>query len=521
MEKAGNTDRYHFNAIIDNYDLIHTHYPPFQSCVAENVSAIMCAYSAINNYPCCASPLINQTLRGQWGYQGFVISDVGAVEQIYETHAFANSLTAAAADALKAGVDIDSNDTTYRNYLSQALQKGLVTQEDIDRSVVVTYTERMKTGEWNPSGCNYDKLNASIDVHTPENVALALKTARESIVLLKNDKNTLPLPRNIKVAVVGPNANATETLLGIYHGIPKPGDIISPLAGISAKLPVDNVLYAPGCTTVRCTTDNNFSVAVDAASKADVVVAVLGLEPVTIEGEMQDRVSLDLPGMQNELVQRIVNDTGKPVVVVLLNGGPVAIEWLKDNAAAIVEAWYGGEQAGNAIADVLFGDYNPGGRLPVTFYPSSYTSLVNMTDMRMRPSGSFPGRTYRYYTGQPVYSFGHGMSYTFFKYAHCIDHDQSPCLRIGKATVFCVSVENIGKRHGDEVVLAYAEATITPDNGKTHVTEKSLFGFLRIHIKPTETKEATFEYTPPDHLIIGSLVSISIGDQWYQLKVQY
>lgn len=520
MEKSDNTDRHHFNAVIDDYDLTHTHYPPFQACVAEKVSAIMCAYNAINNYPSCSSPLINRTLRQEWGYDGFVISDVGAVEEIYETHGFASSLMEAAVDALKAGVDVDSNDTTYETYLPQAVDKGLVTKEDFDVSIARTYTERMRTGEWNPSGCRYDSLNASLDVHTSENVALALRTARESIVLLKNEDDILPLSRNVKVAIVGPNANATETLLGIYHGIPKPGDIISPLAGISAKLPVNNILYAPGCQSVACANDKNFNAAIDAARKADVVVAVLGLEPVTIEGEMQDRVSLDLPGMQNQLVGKIMNKTGKPLVVVLLNGGPVALEWLSGNAAAILEAWYGGEQAGNAIADVLFGDYNPGGRLPITVYPSSYVEQVEMTDMRMRPSGSFPGRTYRYYTGRPVYSFGHGMSYTAFKYDNCIGVHEVPYLMAGKCVVFCVTVQNVGKLEGDEVVLAYADATVTPDHGKTHLRERTLFGFVRIHLAQKEAKTVRFEYTPPDHIKREPGVNIQIGELLYQLELK-
>lgn len=532
MENGDGTDRYHVNVEVDNYDLQHTHYPMFKACIDAGVSSILCAYNAINGVPACATPLIHQVLRDEFNFTGFVISDVGAVERIYDAHHYTDSYEETAQVALQAGLDIDSNDTTYRDYLGRALDNKLITIEQLDTAVQRTYTERMKTGEWDVNGCRYDSLSNKTDVHTPENVALSLQTARESIVLLKNRNNLLPLSKSSRVAVVGPNANATDTLLGVYHGIPLDGDIISPLNGIATKVAPCNLFYTAGCGDVCCQTDDLFSDAIEEAHKADVVIAVLGLQPIThegenhpciLEGEMSDRVSLELPGKQNELVKRIIEETKTPVVAVLVNGGPLAIEWLKDNADAIIEAWYGGEQGGMAIADVLFGDYNPGGRLPVTFYPASYVDEVKLTDMRMRPEGSYPGRTHRYYTGTPIYPFGHGLSYTQFEFIGCTDKSSVQHAISGEPFTMplCVLAENIGDVAGDVVIMATAEAEVTAETDPKVFKEKSLFGFSRIHLRPHERQTVEFQYNLPLNVKPKSRVEITVADRRYDILVDF
>ena len=531
MENADGTDRYHVNVELDDYDLEHTHYPMFKACIDAGASALMCSYNAINGVPACASPLINEVLREKYNFKGYVIADVGAVERIYEAHHYTESYEQTAQVAFLAGMDVDSNDTVYRDFLGRALADNLISEKQLDAAVERTYAERMKTGEWDVSGCEYDKLNDSIDVHTQQHVDITLEAARESIVLLKNN-GILPLSKTSRVAVVGPNAKATKTLMGIYSGIPKDGDIISPFKGISTKVGRNNLFYASGCSDVCCKSDQFFSEAVEAAHNADVVIAVLGLEPITheaetrsciLEGEMNDRVSLELPGMQNELVKRIIKMTRTPVVAVLINGGPLAIEWLSRKADAIVEAWYGGEQGGMAIADVLFGDYNPGGRLPVTFYPASYVDQVKMSDMRMRADKQHPGRTHRYYTGTPIYKFGHGLSYTQFEFEGCTGHSSIQHATSGEpfAMPLCVTATNIGDKAGDVVILATAEGEMTAKTEPKRFKEKSLFGFKRIHLRPQERQTVKFQYDLPLNVQPRSRVKIQIADRRYDILVDF
>lgn len=532
MENGDGTDRYHVNVILDDYDLQQTHYPMFKACVDAGASALMCSYNAINGVPACATPLIDQILRNKFGFTGYVIADVGAVERIYDAHHYTDGYEQTAQVALQAGMDVDSNDTTFGNFLGPALNDKLITEDQLDTAVQRTYTERMKTGEWDVSGCRYDSLSNKTDVHTPEHVAVALETARESIVLLKNKNKILPLAKTSRVAVIGPNAKATNTLLGIYSGLPLEGDIISPLDGIASKVAPCNLFYAAGCDDVCCQYDEFFKYAVEAAHKADVVIAVLGLEPLThegesrscvLEGEMSDRISLELPGKQNELVETIIKETKTPVVAVLVNGGPLAIEWLSEHADAIVEAWYGGEQGGLAIADVLFGDYNPGGRLPVTFYPASYVNQVKLTDMRMRPEANHPGRTHRYYTGSPIYEFGYGLSYTQFEVEGCTSHSSVLHAKSGEAFTMplCVVVTNIGDVTGDIVVLAIAEGDFTAETSPKLFKEKSLFGFKRIHLRPHERMTVKFEYELPLNVQPKSRVKFFVAGHRYDLFVDF
>jgi beta-glucosidase len=330
-------------------------------------------------------------------------------------------------------------------------------------------------------------------VNSAEHRTLALRAARESIVLLKNQDNLLPLGKDLKrIAVIGPNADDALVLLGNYHGTP--ASSVTPLAGIRAKVgPQTEVLYARGCDILDEST-SGFANAVELARRADVVIFVGGLSQ-RIEGEegqtegvqgrrrsQGDRTELNLPGVQEELLKAI-QATGKPVALLLLNGSALAIHWAKAQAPAIVEAWYPGEQGGTAIADVLFGDYNPGGRLPITFYKS-------VEDLPPFAAYSMNGRTYRYFQGEPLFAFGYGLSYTTFAYSNL--QLRARVITPSEELTLSVDVRNTGRRAGDEVAQFY----VSDVAASLLVPLWQLAGFKRIHLEPGETKTIAFRVTP-------------------------
>ena len=318
--------------------------------------------------------------------------------------------------ALKAGTDLNCGN----EYLSlpSAVKQGMVSETEIDTAVKRVMEARFRLGMFDPADqVPYAQIPFSV-VDSPSHRALSLQAARESIVLLKNAYHLLPLSKNLKsIAVVGPNANDVKALLGNYYGIPSTA--VTPVVGIRQKVsPTTKVIFAKGCEPVEPPTiATAMDEAVRAAKSADVVVVALGLSG-DLENEQfeidedgfywGDRTSLDLPRAQEKLLEAVAA-TGKPTVLLLLNGGPVTTAWASAHAGAIVEAWYPGEEGGTAIADVLFGDYNPGGRLPVTVY-KSVDQLPPFGDYKMA------GRTYRYFSGEPLYPFGYGLSFTHFQY---------------------------------------------------------------------------------------------------------
>jgi beta-glucosidase len=331
-------------------------------------------------------------------------------------------------------------------------------------------------------------------VNSPEHQALALQAARKTVVLLKNDNNALPLQKNLKtIAVIGPNADDQEVLWGNYNGIP--AATVTPLHGIKAKLPNANILYARGCEFAEtgevdsATIKKNFDDALAKVQQADVTIMFMGLSP-RLEGEEMkvkakgfnggDRETLDLPKPQKDMIKAI-KATGKPVVLVLLNCPALSINWENDNLPAIVDAWYGGQAGGTAIADVLFGDYNPAGRLPVTFYKS-------VNDLPSFDDYSMSNRTYRYFNGPVLYPFGYGLSYTNFTYTHIKFPGN---IATGKAYTISAQITNTGKTDGEEVAELYVK----------HFAEVrkpiiALKGFQRISLKAGETKTVTFTLNP-------------------------
>ena len=612
--------RHHFDVPVSPHDFADTYAPAFRATITEGkADSIMCAYNSVLGTPACASPFLMDTLRNSWGFQGYVVSDCGAVGDIFEGHHSANSVRHAAALAVKAGTDLSCGDE-YRS-LAEAVHDGLISEGDIDRSVKRLFEARFRLGMFDPpSLVPWSNLKMS-DNDTPAHRALALQAARESIVLLKNDHNILPLTNSAKIiAVIGPTADALDVLLGNYNGTPSRYTTI--LAGIRKRFSNAKIVYAQGSPLTETSADpvpssalrsgdpnsqpglkaeffsnknlegapilrridpqvnfdwggnspapgvggQNFSVrwtgellaptdgdyrigasgddgfrvfldgkeivndwsvhaerahtapvhlqrghayrivmeyfqaaggsatrlewshpaeledAAAIAKSADVVIAVVGISPALEGEEMQtdaigfsggDRTSLDVPGPQQQLLETL-GAAGKPLIVVLTNGSALAVNWAQKNASAVLDAWYSGEEGGNAVADVLAGDYNPSGRLPV----SVYTGVAQLPPFE---EYSMAGRTYRYFAGTPLYPFGFGLSYTTFSYTNAhVDHDQ---ISASDKVNVSVDVKNAGAIAGDEVVELYVTR---PDVAGAPI--RALAGFTRVHLASGEQR---------------------------------
>ncbi|HEY9167543.1 MAG TPA: glycoside hydrolase family 3 C-terminal domain-containing protein [Candidatus Kryptonia bacterium] len=490
--------RHEFDAVVSNRDLFETYLPAFRACVTEGGAfSVMGAYSALDGTPCCASKfLLTKVLRDKWGFKGYVVSDCGAIENIYGGHKYAPDLASASALAVKAGCDLTCGGEFVT--LKDAAARGLVSEKEIDRSVERLMLARFKLGMFDPpDAVPYNKITIS-DNDTEPHRQLARKVADESIVLLKNAGNFLPLKKNLKsVAVIGAYADDIAILLGNYEGTPSRP--VTLLRGIKNKIgSTSDVEFAAGyraledTVSVGPTNEELIKSAVDVSRKSDVAIIVAGISPY-LEGEEMnidipgfkggDRTSLNIPPVEEDLI-KAVYATGKPVVLVLVGGSALAVNWEDKNLPAIVDAWYPGEEGGNAVADVLFGDYNPAGRLPITFY-KSVKDIPPFEDYNMSPGRDTltePGRTYRYYTGTPLYPFGFGLSYTKFDYSNfrLSSNSASP----SDTLAVSLTLQNTGQYDGDEVVELYVRSL-------THSKPqpiKSLEGFKRVELAKGQSK---------------------------------
>jgi len=490
-------ERHGFDAKAYERDLRETYLPAFRATIVEGKAySVMCAYNRTNEEPCCANKkLMTDILRGEWGFNGYVVSDCGAIRDIWEGHKFVKTEAEASAVAVRAGTDL----TCGKEYVTllQAVKQGLITEAEIDTAVKRLMTARFRLGMFDPPEMvQYARIPFS-ENDTPEHRQLALQSARESIVLLKNANGTLPLRKDLKsIAVIGPNADAPEVLWGNYNG--RPSRLITPLAGIKTAVSANTkVVYAAGSTLAGESRQAMIEEAVKAARETDASVLVLGLS-ARLEGEEMkvevpgfrggDRTDISLPAAQETLLKAVVA-TGKPVVVVLLSGSALAVNWANDHASAILQAWYPGGEGGVALADVLFGDYNPAGRLPVTFY-KSVDQLPPFTDYSMQ------GRTYRYFKGEPLYPFGYGLSYTKFAYSNL----RVKSVKIGEPVKVVVDVTNAGEREGDEVVQLY----LSDVAASAPVPIRTLVGFERISLRPREKRTVTFTITPRQMSLIDN-----------------
>jgi beta-glucosidase len=646
--------RHEFNAEISERDLRETYLPAFRKLVVEgNAYSVMCAYNQFSGDPCCANSLLLQDiLRNEWNFEGYVVSDCWAISDFYRHQGYSADAAHAAAAAVKSGTDLNCGNSYP--HLTEAVEQGIINEEQIDVSVKRLFKARFKLGMFDPDE-KVPYAGIPYAGNTPAKSAkLALEAARKSIVLLKNSNNTLPLSKDIKtLAVIGPNANNTEALLGNYNGIPK--SPVTVLSGLKSKLKNTHILFAEGSHlaegvhnlhpvpsqfletedgeagvtgeyfdnsklegkpvfirvdknidfyweshapspvlpdddfSIRWTgylvppvsgtyhlgcwgmptldiwlegirilshnsqhhaffhektvqleakkrykfvyeyknsygdgdarfmwampDDNIKSEAVRIAKKADAVVLVLGLSqrlegeemPIKVEGfSGGDRTSLELPRTQRELM-RAVKEKGKPVILVLLNGSALAVNQAAENIDAMVTAGYPGQEGGHAVADVLFGDYNPAGRLPVTYYRSA-DQLPPFDNYDMQ------GRTYRYFEGDPLYPFGYGLSYTTFEY----EGPELPAEeKAGKPVKVSVKVTNTGQIAGDEVVQLY----VKDEKASTPRPRLQLEGFERIHLNPGESGEVEFELSPWQFSMIGVNGKRIIEKGWFTIFV--
>jgi len=477
-------DRHTFDARVSAHDLADTYLPHFEAAVRKGrVASVMAAYNAVNGQAAVASPtLLSDTLRGRWGFLGYVVGDCGAVDDVWEHHKLAASPAAAAAAALRAGTDLDCG-RAYR-HLDEAYVQGLITEEDLDRALVRLFTARFRLGLFDPAArVPWSRLGAEA-IESPAHLALAREAATRAIVLLENRGGVLPLAASVRrLAVVGPMADDLPVLLANYHGIPS--HPVKLLDGIRAAARARGVSvgYAPGARLIE-TSPGAIAAAVATTRDSDAVIAVVGLDP-RLEGEEHgnrfnpggDRLNLDLPAAQRQLVEALFA-TGKPVIVVLTGGSALAVPWLTARAAAVLQVWYPGVEGGHAVADVLFGDVNPAGRLPITIY-RSVGDLPPFTDYAMR------GRTYRYFEGEPLYGFGYGLSYTTFRYTQI-------GAVAGTYAAAAVELENAGSRAGDEVVQLY----IIPRNAPAYAPRRWLAGYSRVTLKPGERRIVKIPFGP-------------------------
>ncbi|MGZ3754559.1 MAG: glycoside hydrolase family 3 C-terminal domain-containing protein [Mucilaginibacter sp.] len=511
--------RHKFNIDVSDYDLWDTYLPAFKNLVVNaKVAGVMCAYNAFRGQPCCGSDLLlTNILRNKWDFTGYVTSDCGAIDDFYQSYGHKTSPDAesAAADAVIHTTDVECGKVTYLS-LAQAVKDGKLTEDQINTSVKRLFTIRFRLGLFDsPQEVKYRQIPIT-ELESPAHHAQALKMARQSIVLLKNQDHVLPLSKNLKkIAVLGPNANNSLSILGNYNG--RPSQLVTALQGIKAKLgPATEVVYKKAIDFVDA--NPNVKAIADSVKDADVIVFVGGIAP-QLEGEEMrgmkkagfsggDRTSILLPEVQTQLLKEL-KATGKPVVFVMMTGSAIATPWESENIPAIVNAWYGGQDAGTALADVLFGDYNPAGRLPVTFYKSD-NDLGSFEDYSMN------NRTYRYFTGTPLYGFGFGLSYTNFAYSDLVVPASIPA---GKKVVVSVKVTNTGKMDGDEV----AELYLSHPGVKTKAPIRALKGFDRTFIKAGQSKIIKFELKPEDlslvdadgnsHAVKGKLMITAGGSQ--------
>jgi beta-glucosidase len=623
--------RHGFDIDVSPHDLEATFLPAFRAAITEgHAGSVMCAYNALHGTPVCAdASLLADTLRKDWGFTGFVVSDCDAIDDMTKFHYYRPDNAGSSAAAILAGTDLDCG-FAYAD-LGEAVHRGDVAESVLDRSLVRLFAARYRLGELGSSATK------ARPVDTKAHDALALRAALESTVLLKNDRGTLPLRGNPRIAIIGPNADTVETLEANYHATPRAP--VTPLQGLRERFGAERISYAqgspiaagvpipvpetalytsdaadasvgltgryfentdfsgkprltrvdrsvdfdwdhvspaglpkgsyavrwtgtilppgPGDYTLAvhiercfdCTGHDPVRLFVDgkpviddagddkhtqatlhfadirahdlrleyvhsgedqgvrlqwlppaeaqlaeagrAIASADIAVAFVGLSP-DVEGEelhvdvpgfdSGDRTDIGLPAAQQALLERAAA-SGKPLVVVLMSGSAVALDWAKEHASAIVAAWYPGQSGGLAIAQVLAGDYNPAGRLPVTFY-RSVRDLPPFTSYQMK------GRTYRYFKGSPLYPFGHGLSYTRFAYANA--HTSSVALDAGQSLTASVDVRNSGDRAGDEVVQAY----LTYPTGDALAPQRSLVGIERIHLAAGETRRVSFTLDP-------------------------
>ncbi|XVF40841.1 hypothetical protein PTKIN_Ptkin01aG0148800 [Pterospermum kingtungense] len=518
--------RFTFDAKVTEQDMVETFLRPFEMCVKDgDASSVMCSYNRVNGIPTCADPiLLKEIVREQWKFNGYIVSDCDSIQEIVERHKWLNDTAEeAVAHTLKAGLDLDCGDY-YPVYLENSVKQGKVKEEEIDRSLNYLYVVLMRLGFFDgiPSLMSLGKK----DICSEEHIELAAEASRQGAVLLKNIEANLPWKpyAHKNLAVIGPLANATRDMLGNYEGVPC--RYVSPLDGLSAH---GQVTYEEGCEGIKCPTDKLIFQATQAAKQADATILVVGTN-LKIEAEGLDRDDLVLPGFQNQLITQVAVASKGPVILVIMSAGGVDIsqflnpdrnlEYINKKIKGILWVGHPGQEGGRAIADVIYGKYNPGGRLPITWYHNDYVDKLPMSSMPLRPvdSLSYPGRTYKFFNGSTVYPFGYGLSYTTFSYKlitsrnapinikldrlqHCRNLDykdkkfEQPCPAVLVDDIICdneitfeVQVQNTGDRDGSEVLMVYSK----PPEGIIGTHIKQVVGFERVFVPAKQSQKVKF-----------------------------
>jgi beta-glucosidase len=481
--------RHSFNAEVSKQDLWETYLPAFQACVQEaKVEAVMGAYNRTNGEPCCGSELLLvDILRGLWGFDGHVVSDCWAIKDFHEYHKVTANAVESVALAVNKGCDLNCGSLFV--FLKDAIEQGLVTEDKIDQAVTRLMTTRMKLGLFDePEKVPFSNIRYT-EVDTPEMRDFNLQVARASLTLLKNENNLLPLDKKkLKtIGVIGPNANNRRALVGNYEGTAS--RYITPLEGIQDYVGDDvRVLYSEGCDLFK-EKISNLSIGNDriaevkgVCKESDVIIVCLGLD-AGLEGEegdtgnqfaSGDKPNLRFPGLQEKILE-IAYESGKPVILLVLTGSAMDLSWADEHIPAIMQCWYPGAQGGRAIAEVLFGDYSPQGKLPITFYRST-EELPEFTDYSMK------GRTYRYMTQEALYPFGYGLSYTDFT----LSNVKASADRVTEAGIeITATIRNNGRMAGGETVQVYVKAE------REGTPNPQLKALTKVQLAPQEEREVT------------------------------
>jgi len=503
--------RHEFNAVPSKKDFFETYTPAFEALVKEaHVEGFMCAYNRTFDEPCCGNKyLLTDLLRNQWGFDGYITSDCWAIVDFYEGHKVVSSPEEAAAMALKAGVELNCG-SVYYPYLLKAVEKGLVTEAEIDTRLKHLLRTRFKLGLFDPPACNpFNQIPGEV-VNSSAHKNLALEAAEKSIVLLKNANNVLPLSKNIKyLYVIGPNANTSEVLLGNYYG--QSGDMSPILAGITAKVNIGTKIQYKYAFLPDRKNVNPIDWVLGDLREVDATICVMGLSGL-FEGEegeaiasstKGDRIDYRIPSAQIDYLKRVREAMkDKPLIVVITAGSPVDMTEIEPLADAILFAWYPGEQGGYALGNIIFGDAIPSGRLPITF-PKSLDQLPPFDDYSME------GRTYKYMKADPMYPFGFGLSYTTFQYGNLTFSAKK--YKSNEVVRITVTVKNTGPYEADEVTQLYVSVPPAP----FRTPRVDLKGFKRVHLKSQEEKQVVFE------IPVEKLASIDDQGKKVLLKGQY
>lgn len=471
-------------------DFIETYTPAFEALVKEgNVESVMCAYNRTYGKPCCGSSfLLHELLRGKWGFKGYVTTDCAAITNFHLYHGTTQDNIESVALAIKSGVNLCCGDE-FKD-VPNAVKKGLITEKEVDEALSILLRTRFKLGLFDPINKNpFSQIEEDV-IGCPKHIDLAYEAAAKSLVLLQNNNNVLPLQKDLKTLyVVGPYAANQDVLLGNYNGVND--RLTSILQAIVGKVSAGtSVNYRQGVEP-SAANKNTMNYSIGEARESDVIVGVFGISGV-FEGEegestasdsRGDRLNLDLPQNQLDYLHQLKKKCKKPVILVLTGGSPICTEEMKSIADAILYVWYPGQEGGRAVADVIFGDVNPSGRLPITF-PKSVYQLPAFQDYSMK------GRTYRYMTEEPLYPFGFGLSYTSYVYSNIrIDKEK---IKKGQSVKVIATVSNTGKTNGEEVAQLY----ITDVKASAATPVFSLKSMKRVKLSAGESKEVAFEVTP-------------------------